>query len=278
MPQFPLPAGAGQVITYQLAAVKPYGMRYKITPETTEKEVNTRRCFQLPGSKEDVVKAQSVFPSIDGFKVREPEPGSERCPEHLRLWAGVLGSWRCSSPSQGCRVGAGTGQDMPLHPGAQGGSLPRPDRGRTPGSFPNPSSRVGTRRSPHERRRFGTARASRCTAAQLPPAPASGSAGCRRGAAREQRGQRAVTEPDTEPDTCPQGESLERPRKNPEPFGGGVCSQGPCYGCMVGCPPGVCPAASRILAPWLCAEATRVLDPAPEPGAGWCKVLYAHRE
>mgnify|MGYP001861226718 FL=1 len=69
MPQFPLP-GAGQVITYQLAGVKPYGMRYKITPETTEKEVNARKCFQLPGSKEDVVKAQSVFPSLDGFKVR----------------------------------------------------------------------------------------------------------------------------------------------------------------------------------------------------------------
>lgn len=66
---FPLP-GTGEVITYQLAAVKPYGMRYKITPETTEKEVNARKCFQLPGSKEDVVTAQSVFPSMKGFKVR----------------------------------------------------------------------------------------------------------------------------------------------------------------------------------------------------------------
>ncbi|XP_072741347.1 digestive cysteine proteinase 1-like [Ciconia boyciana] len=63
----------GQVITYQLAAVKPYGMQYKITPETTEKEVNTRKCFQLPGSKEDMVKAQSVFPSIDGFKFLREE-------------------------------------------------------------------------------------------------------------------------------------------------------------------------------------------------------------
>ncbi|XP_030820555.1 digestive cysteine proteinase 1-like [Camarhynchus parvulus] len=63
----------GQVITYQLAAVKPYGMRYKITPETTEKEVNTRKCFQLPGSKEDVVTAQSVFPSMRGFKFLREE-------------------------------------------------------------------------------------------------------------------------------------------------------------------------------------------------------------
>ncbi|OXB74246.1 UNVERIFIED_CONTAM: hypothetical protein H355_011698 [Colinus virginianus] len=63
----------GQVITYQLAAVKPYGMRYKITPETTEKEVNARKCFQLPGSKDDVVKAQSVFPNLDGFKFLREE-------------------------------------------------------------------------------------------------------------------------------------------------------------------------------------------------------------
>ncbi|OPJ69850.1 digestive cysteine proteinase 1 [Patagioenas fasciata monilis] len=63
----------GQVITYQLGGVKPYGMQYKITPETTEKKVNTRACFQLPGSKEDVVKAQSVFPSMDGFKFLREE-------------------------------------------------------------------------------------------------------------------------------------------------------------------------------------------------------------
>lgn len=188
---FPFPAGAGQVITYQLAAVKPYGMRYKITPETTEKEVNTRKCFQLPGSKEDVVKAQSVFPTIDGFKVRNAET---RIPPAawsiFRLWVGVLGSWRCSSPSRGGGQGAGTGQDMSPHPGAQGGSLLHPDRGRTAGSFPNPSSRVGTCRSPHERRRFGKVGASRCTAARLPPAPVSGRAGhSRRGAARERWGQ-----------------------------------------------------------------------------------------
>lgn len=109
MPQFPLPTDTGQVITYQLAAVKPYGMRYKITPETTEKEVNTRKCFQLPGSKEDVVKAQSVFPSIDGFKVRNARAWI-RPPAWsiFRFWVGVLGSWRCSSPSQGVQ-GAGTG-------------------------------------------------------------------------------------------------------------------------------------------------------------------------
>ncbi|XP_065506708.1 counting factor associated protein D-like isoform X2 [Caloenas nicobarica] len=63
----------GQVITYQLGGVKPYGMQYKITPETTEKKVNTRTCFQLPGSKKDVVKAQSVFPSMDGFKFLREE-------------------------------------------------------------------------------------------------------------------------------------------------------------------------------------------------------------
>lgn len=172
-------------------------MRYKITPETTEKEVNTRRCFQLPGSKEDVVKTQSVFPNIDGFKVREPKPGSDPLLRASSGSGGVLGSWRCSPLSQGVQ-GAGTGQHMPPHPGAQGGSLLHLDLGWTAGSFPNPGSRVGTCRSPHKRRCFGTAWASCCTAAQLPGRS-------RRGAAHKWGGQQAVTELDTEPDTCPWG-------------------------------------------------------------------------
>lgn len=130
MPQFPLP-GAGQVITYQLAGVKPYGMRYKITPETTEKEVNARKCFQLPGSKEDVVKAQSVFPSLDGFKVRggtcsSLEPTAARRTHRM-------GAVQCTDA---CRALGGL-RHIP-HPRAQGGSFPHPHRGRTPHSFPNP--------------------------------------------------------------------------------------------------------------------------------------------
>uniref|UniRef100_A0A493T062 Counting factor associated protein D n=1 Tax=Anas platyrhynchos platyrhynchos TaxID=8840 RepID=A0A493T062_ANAPP len=80
----------GQVITYQLAGVKPYGMQYKITPETTEKEVNARKCFQLPGSKEDVVRIQSVFPSLEGFKfLREEYYQGRYCAvwQNVTLWA-----------------------------------------------------------------------------------------------------------------------------------------------------------------------------------------------
>uniref|UniRef100_A0A8C4KM75 Peptidase C1A papain C-terminal domain-containing protein n=1 Tax=Dromaius novaehollandiae TaxID=8790 RepID=A0A8C4KM75_DRONO len=80
----------GQVITYQFGSVKPYGMRYKITPETTEKEVNARKCFQLPGSEEDVVEAQSVFPSMDGFKfVREEYHRGRYCAvwQNVTRWA-----------------------------------------------------------------------------------------------------------------------------------------------------------------------------------------------
>ncbi|KAF1539987.1 hypothetical protein FQV19_0017622, partial [Eudyptula minor] len=65
-------------------------MRYKITPETTEKEVNARKCFQLPGSKEDVVKIQSVFPSPHGFKfIREEYYRGRYCAvwQNVTRWA-----------------------------------------------------------------------------------------------------------------------------------------------------------------------------------------------
>ncbi|XP_050788033.1 digestive cysteine proteinase 2-like [Gopherus flavomarginatus] len=63
----------GQVITYQLGSVKPYGTSYKITPETTETEVNVEKCFRLNGTKEKLVKPQSVFPHTRGFKFLREE-------------------------------------------------------------------------------------------------------------------------------------------------------------------------------------------------------------
>ncbi|TFK13221.1 histidine decarboxylase [Platysternon megacephalum] len=63
----------GQVITYQLGSVKPYGASYKITPETTETEVNVVKCFRLNGTKEKLVKPQSVFPHTHGFKFLRDE-------------------------------------------------------------------------------------------------------------------------------------------------------------------------------------------------------------
>uniref|UniRef100_A0A8D0LC81 Uncharacterized protein n=1 Tax=Sphenodon punctatus TaxID=8508 RepID=A0A8D0LC81_SPHPU len=58
----------GQVVTYQIGTERPWGATYKVTPETTETEVNTRRCFQLNGTSDNCVQPQSVFPSLDGFK------------------------------------------------------------------------------------------------------------------------------------------------------------------------------------------------------------------
>lgn len=73
--------------------------------------------------------------------------------------------------------GAGTGQDLSPHPRVQGGSLPHPERGRTAGSFPSSSSRVGTCHIPHKRWHFGTVWASLCMAVQLLLAPACVRAG-----------------------------------------------------------------------------------------------------
>lgn len=244
MPQFPLPADTGQVITYQLAAVKPYGMRYKITPETTEKEVNARKCFQLPGSKEDVVKIQSVFPSPHGFKVREPEPGSD-----LLLRASSGSGWGCRAAGdaplhpRGCRV-LGQARTCPHSPGRREGHFPTRIRAGLPAPFPTPAAVLGhaaahTNASVSER--LGQV-AARQLGSRRPQPP--GKAGCsRRGAARERWGQQAVTKPDSEPDTGPQGKSLETRRKNPEPFGAGVQPGPPTMGvhtasCTMECPQG----------------------------------------
>lgn len=172
--------GTGQVITFQLAAVKPFGMSYKITPETTEKEVNARKCFQLPGSKEDVVTAQSVFPSVRGFKV-----GNVRA----RLRPGSQGTCRFGEGRAPlCPRVLGPARTCPHSPGSGEGSLPHPHWGRTP--FPAAAAVLGRVPIPHKRCRLGTVWASPCTAAPSPPAPGLGTA-------PEQRGQHAVTELDT---------------------------------------------------------------------------------
>lgn len=69
---------AGQVITFQFGAVKPYGASYKITPETTESETNVLKCFLINGTKEGPIEPQNVFPNMEGFKVRCPRPGEQR--------------------------------------------------------------------------------------------------------------------------------------------------------------------------------------------------------
>ncbi|XP_049606676.1 digestive cysteine proteinase 2 [Syngnathus scovelli] len=58
----------GQVSTYQLGAEQPWGVSYKITPETTEEELNVMKCFQVNGTKEEPVKTQAALPDVDGFQ------------------------------------------------------------------------------------------------------------------------------------------------------------------------------------------------------------------
>ncbi|XP_005991096.1 digestive cysteine proteinase 2 [Latimeria chalumnae] len=58
----------GQVITFQYGFRKPAGISYKITPETTETEVNVLKCFRVNGTANDTVVPQSVIPDLEGFK------------------------------------------------------------------------------------------------------------------------------------------------------------------------------------------------------------------
>ncbi|KAH0631238.1 hypothetical protein JD844_005482 [Phrynosoma platyrhinos] len=58
----------GQVVTYQVKTAGPWGANYKITPETTETEMNVRKCIRINGTEQTPVVPQSVFPTMDGFK------------------------------------------------------------------------------------------------------------------------------------------------------------------------------------------------------------------
>ncbi|KAM8882923.1 digestive cysteine proteinase 2 [Synchiropus picturatus] len=58
----------GQVSTFQLGAEKPWGAYYKISPETTEVEVNVIKCFQSNGTEEEVAKPQPSLPDVQGFQ------------------------------------------------------------------------------------------------------------------------------------------------------------------------------------------------------------------
>lgn len=60
---------AGQVSTFQLGEASDEGVSYKITPVTTETELNALKCFQVNGTKEDPVLPQAVLPDLKGFEV-----------------------------------------------------------------------------------------------------------------------------------------------------------------------------------------------------------------
>lgn len=57
------------MLTYQLGKEKPWGASYKITPETTETELNVMKCFQVNGTKDEPVTPQVSLPDTQNFQV-----------------------------------------------------------------------------------------------------------------------------------------------------------------------------------------------------------------
>ncbi|XP_067867860.1 counting factor associated protein D-like isoform X2 [Heterodontus francisci] len=77
----------GQVVTLQHGFEKPAGISYKISPETTETEINVIKCFQVNGTIEDPVLPQSVFPNLEGFEFIKEEDYKGR---HCSLWQYII--------------------------------------------------------------------------------------------------------------------------------------------------------------------------------------------
>ncbi|XP_067862776.1 digestive cysteine proteinase 1-like [Heptranchias perlo] len=76
----------GQVVTLQHGFEKPAGISYKISPETTETEINVIKCFQVNGTIDDPILPQSVFPSLEGFQLIKEEDYKGR---HCSVWQNV---------------------------------------------------------------------------------------------------------------------------------------------------------------------------------------------
>nr|XP_048682161.1 cathepsin L-like isoform X2 [Caretta caretta]XP_048682162.1 cathepsin L-like isoform X2 [Caretta caretta] len=93
----------GQVITFQYGAERLFGALYKITPETTELELNVRKCFRISGSPRKRIYPQSVLPRLDGFKpVREEFYKGQLCTvwQNVSYWGqkeNVYTLWVASS-------------------------------------------------------------------------------------------------------------------------------------------------------------------------------------
>ena len=55
--------------TIQRADEKPYGVNYRICPETTETQMNVEACFAVNGTADGPVAIQTVLPDLTNFKV-----------------------------------------------------------------------------------------------------------------------------------------------------------------------------------------------------------------
>nr|XP_009686001.1 PREDICTED: uncharacterized protein LOC104152390 [Struthio camelus australis] len=101
----------GQVITYQFGSIEPFGASFKVTPETTETEVNVRKCFRINGTDRDLVAPQSVFPSLENFKrVREEHFRGQRC----AVWQNVS-YWGRKKNVYTLRVASSPRGPVPVH-------------------------------------------------------------------------------------------------------------------------------------------------------------------
>ena len=58
------------VVTIQRGDQGLFGISYKIAPMTDYKVTNKNTCFQVNGTKENTVDAQSVLPDLTNFTVR----------------------------------------------------------------------------------------------------------------------------------------------------------------------------------------------------------------
>ncbi|KAJ6663436.1 hypothetical protein lerEdw1_009515 [Lerista edwardsae] len=79
----------GQVITYQLGSMTPFGASFKVTPESTEAKLNIRKCFRVNGTSASPIRPQSVFPRLTDFRpVRQEHYKGRDCTvlESVSYW------------------------------------------------------------------------------------------------------------------------------------------------------------------------------------------------
>lgn len=60
----------GVAKTFQLADRNAHGVMRKIVPMTNEQVTNQLTCFEVNGTEENVITAQSILPDISPMEVR----------------------------------------------------------------------------------------------------------------------------------------------------------------------------------------------------------------
>ena len=60
----------GSTKIFQISDEGQYGAIMKLVPMTTEKVTNEMNCFKSEGGAEDLVKPQSILPSMEGFELK----------------------------------------------------------------------------------------------------------------------------------------------------------------------------------------------------------------